>query len=119
MEKNVEISILCDFYGELLTEKQQSILKAYYGEDLSLGEIAENSGTSRQAVHDTLKKAESRLRDYESKLRLAERFDRIEESMRGVLGITGKIKASSGSDPELTEKLEEIEEMLKEIEAYI
>ncbi len=39
--------------------------------------------------------------------------------MRGVLGITGKIKASSGSDPELTEKLEEIEEMLKEIEAYI
>ena len=119
MEKNVEIGILCDFYGELLTDRQRSILGGYYGEDLSLGEIAEISGTSRQAVHDMLKKAEVRLRDYENKLGLVESFDRIEENIRGALGIIGELKAYRRDDPELTAKLGTIEDILKEIEAYI
>ena len=64
------INSLMPFYLKLLTERQQEILKLYYYEDLSLTEIAENLGISRNGVYDTLKKAESSLKDYEDKLQL-------------------------------------------------
>jgi len=74
MEKLVKINLLYDFYGPLLTERQQKYIDLYYGNDYSLGEIAENYGVSRQAVHDTLKRAEQLLLTYEHKLGLIERF---------------------------------------------
>ena len=58
MEKNVEISILCDLYGKLLTQKQFDFLNDYYNNDLSLSEIAENNQITRQAVRDIIKKGE-------------------------------------------------------------
>lgn len=61
MDKNVEISLLCDIYGELLTEKQQNILDLYYNENLSLAEVAEELGITRQAVKDSIVKGEKRL----------------------------------------------------------
>ena len=61
MEKNVEISLLCQSYGKLLTKKQLAILQDYYDNDLSLGEIAENLNISRQGVRDIIKKGEKRL----------------------------------------------------------
>jgi len=74
MDKVIKMTLLCDFYGPLLTERQQSFIDLYYGNDYSLGEIAENYGVSRQAVHDTLKRAESVLANYENKLGLIEKF---------------------------------------------
>lgn len=68
MEKRFEIPFLVDCYGSLLTDNQKEILELYYESDLSLGEIAENRGKSRQAVHDLLKRSEKLLYDYESKL---------------------------------------------------
>ena len=65
MEKNVKISILCQLYGKLLTEKQYEILNDYYNNDLSLSEIAQNSEITRQAVRDILKKFENKLLEYE------------------------------------------------------
>ena len=70
MANNVEITILLDFYGEMLTEKQRDFLSYYYNDDLSLSEIAENEGISRQGVRDAIKRAETLLYDMESKLGL-------------------------------------------------
>lgn len=66
----IEINQLLDFYGVLLTERQQSICESYFREDLSLQEIAEISGVSRSAVHDTVKRCEKELQAYEDKLHL-------------------------------------------------
>lgn len=77
-EKGPELSLLFDFYGALLTEKQRDIFAMYYDEDLSLGEIAENEGITRQGVRDALVRAENTLRDTERKLGLRERYGRME-----------------------------------------
>ena len=65
MAKNLEISFLLDFYGEMLTKKQHDFLIYYYDEDLSLSEIAENEGITRQGVRDAIKRAENQLFDME------------------------------------------------------
>ncbi len=76
-EKNMNISFLLDFYGDVLTEKQREILDLYYNEDLSLAEIAESNGLTRQGVRHVIKKAEDTLTDLESKLGLANRFIKL------------------------------------------
>ena len=63
-----EMSLLFDFYGETLTEKQRMLFDLYYNQDLSLGEIAENEGISRQGVHDTIARAEGALLSLETHL---------------------------------------------------
>lgn len=72
--KTVQMSLLFDFYGELLTERQRHFFSLYFGDDLSLGEIAEQHGVSRQAVYDMLRRASGALEGYEKKLNLVERF---------------------------------------------
>lgn len=74
LEKISHMVLLKDFYGPLLTEKQQNVLHMYYEDDWSLSEIADNMNTSRQAVYDLLKRAENLLEEYEKKLGLAEKF---------------------------------------------
>lgn len=68
MAKNPQITLLFDFYGETLTEKQRDMIEQYYNQDLSLSEIAENIGISRQGVRDSVKRAETQLLDMEEKL---------------------------------------------------
>lgn len=79
MEKFVVITYLFDFYQDLLTEKQSNLLREYYFEDLSLGELAEQHGISRQSAFDTIKKAEQKLLDYEEKLHLFAKYQVNEE----------------------------------------
>ena len=76
-EKNMNISFLLDFYGDVLTEKQREILDLYYNEDLSLAEIAESSGLTRQGVRHVIKKAEDELTTLENKLGLANHFVKL------------------------------------------
>ena len=73
-EKNLEIGYLLDFYGDVLSERKRTVLDYYYNDDLSLAEIAEEIGISRQGVRELIKKAGEELMFYEEKLGLAKRF---------------------------------------------
>ena len=79
MEKNLKYSALLSIYGGLLTDKQLETMEYYYDEDLSLGEIAENTGISRQGARDFIKRAEELLDVYEEKLGLYEKMKLIEK----------------------------------------
>ena len=74
LEDTTRINLLYDFYGNLLTEKQREYLELYYQDDLSLGEIADNDGISRQGVHDLVKRAVRALENAEERLGLVARF---------------------------------------------
>ena len=77
MEKIVQQGILYDFYGELLTEHQRNVYESVVYENLSLGEIADDLGVSRQAVHDLIKRCDKILEGYEAKLGLIKRFGEV------------------------------------------
>lgn len=83
MEEKVEQTYLYDFYGELLNEHQREIYEKFVFEDLSLGEIAEEEGISRQGVHDLIRRCTKSLEGYEEKLHLVQKFQnakhRVEE----------------------------------------
>jgi predicted DNA-binding protein YlxM (UPF0122 family) len=90
-DKIVQITLLFDFYGQLLTEKQIEIIDMYYNNDLSLSEIAEQQEISRQGVYDTLKRAEKTLAEYEAKLGLVNRFLQQKESLSEINTMLDKI----------------------------
>lgn len=81
MKEIERVSLLFDFYGPLLTERQQTLLQAYYLEDLSLGEIAGEDGVSRQAVQNLLKRSVALLEEYESKLGLLAEHQRRQQRL--------------------------------------
>ena len=72
--KDLTIAYLLDFYGDVLSDRKRSVLDDYYNSDLSLSEIAQELGISRQGVRELIKKAEEELNFYEQKLHLAQRF---------------------------------------------
>ncbi|MBR3132540.1 MAG: putative DNA-binding protein [Clostridia bacterium] len=111
MEEKVKISILCELYGKLLTEKQFEFLDDYYNNDLSLSEIAENNGITRQAVRDNLKKGECKLFEFEEKLGLMEKTILQEEKIAVILSELNKIKDKS-SDKQVAKILEHIKSEL-------
>ena len=81
-EKDLKKAYLLDFYGDVLTERKKEVLDMYYNEDLSLAEIAEQIGISRQGVRDLIKKAEEELLFLEDKLGLAKKNGRTSQSLR-------------------------------------
>jgi predicted DNA-binding protein YlxM (UPF0122 family) len=84
MAKNLEISLLLDFYGEMLTEKQREVIEYYYNDDLSLAEIADNQGITRQGVRDSIKRAEYQLLEMEERLGLAQRFREMRNGLEQI-----------------------------------
>ena len=85
MEKKVEVSILCQLYGKLLTEKQFKFIDDYYNNDLSLSEIAENNNITRQAVRDIIKKGERKLFEFEEKLLFMKKTMNQEKQIQNIL----------------------------------
>ena len=83
--KNLDVVLLADFYGEMLTENQRKFIEYYYSDDLSLSEIAQNEGITRQGVRDAVKRAETQLYDMEKKLGFAERTRKITEALDVVM----------------------------------
>lgn len=111
MEKKVEISMLCQIYGKLLTEKQYNIMNDYYNNDYTLSEIAENNDITRQAVRDIIKKGEKKLFEYEEKLLFMKRTLNQEEKIAQVLSELTKIQKDS-SDKQVAKILECIKKEL-------
>ena len=91
MAKNMEIALLLDFYGEMLTEKQKDMVELYYNDDLSLSEIAENAGISRQGVRDSIKRAEGQLLEMEERLGLVRRFREMQRGFEVICNAAQEI----------------------------
>ena len=81
MAKDFEMGYLLDFYGEVLTPKQREMLNQYYNDDLSLSEIGENFGITRQGARDAIKHGETTLKELEAKVGFAGRYRRVQEKL--------------------------------------
>lgn len=117
MEKLVEIGILFDFYGKLLSEKQYQAIELYYIYDLSLAEIGEEMDITRQGVFDTLKRSEQKLYRYEEKLGLIKKFNKSHDAIREIIDISNKLE-EYGKDNKLEivyDKAHKIKEIGMEI----
>ncbi len=111
MEEKVKISMLCEFYGKLLTDKQYEFINDYYNNDLSLSEIAENNEITRQAVRDIIKKGEKKLFEYEEKLNFMKRTLNQEKKIEKALSELTKIQKDY-SDKQIANVLESIKKEL-------
>ncbi len=117
MEKSIEISLLFDFYGELLSEKKREAASLYFNEDLSLSEIAQHMGITRQGVSDLIRRSESELYSFEDKLGLYSRFEainalalRIKELSESIANeSTGDIKTKALDILSEAKKIEQLE----------
>ena len=111
MAKNLEIALLFDFYGDMLTEKQRAVVELYYDNDLSLSEIAENEGITRQGVRDSIKRAEAQLLEMEDRLHLASRFRQMREGIAAIRRTAGEIRELNdrfGYSRDIEEKAKQI-----------
>ena len=114
----LEMSLLFDFYGETLTEKQRELFDLYYNEDLSLSEIAEHAGITRQGVRDVIVRAEAILSDLEDKTGLIKRFhamhkqlEEIEQAATDILG-----RSARYDDPQLEALARKILDTARQLE---
>ena len=114
MEKNLEFSRLLDFYGDMLTQKQRDSIEYYYNEDLSLSEISQNLGITRQGVRDAVKRAEALLYDMESRLGLAKKFKDMSEGLITIQKEAEKIQ-SYNSGVMISENINQSAELIKDI----
>ncbi len=108
-EKNLNIAYLLEFYGEVLPERKRTVMEYYYHDDLSLSEIAEEIGISRQGVRDIIKKSEEELFFYENTLHLAERFLKAKQYADRAQALCREQNASS----ELAEQIEKLLECMQ------
>jgi predicted DNA-binding protein YlxM (UPF0122 family) len=112
MEKRVALNWLMDFYGPLLTENRARLVKLYCEEDLSLAELAEEAGITRQGVHDALTRAQAQLEGYEQKLGLVARYRRLEDAIRDCRRALSKVAPT----PDTKGALDEAKRALDAIE---
>lgn len=111
MDKILEITLLYDFYGELLTERQKEMFEMYYLEDLSLSEIGERLNISRQAVRDSLKHSRESLENYEEKLSLVERFSKEKVSIMRICEIMDNLEKELDLSEEAVKQIKEIKQL--------
>ncbi len=116
IDRMFENALLYDFYSELLTPHQKKISQLYFEDNYTLAEIADETGISRQAVHDAVSKSEKSLRMYEEKLGLAELFRRRENDIRRAEAEVDSIIARHPDDGELVSQLQSIRKILDSLD---
>lgn len=95
MDKKLTVSLLLDFYGQVLSEKQFQIMDYYYNDDLSLREISEILGITRQGVHDTIKRSEAFLEELEQSLGLYAKWQRLQQQLESIEGAVKEINCEN------------------------
>jgi len=110
LDKSVNISILLDFYGELLGERQREIIGYYYNDDLSLSEIAEIFGITRQGVRDSIKKSEEALEAFEEKLGLHRRSEKNAALIQKLTDMIMTLELTESSEKIRAEIINSLEE---------
>lgn len=116
-EKKLNISLLLDFYGDILTERQNEMLDMYYNEDFSLAEIAERFEISRQGVRSVLKKGETILIDMEEKLQLASRFSKVLEKSAEIATELENINQNINNN-DISSRIHSLINQIKEMAEY-
>lgn len=114
VEERVKLTRLMDFYAPLLTEHRREVMRLYCEEDLSLAEIAEQLGITRQGVSDALKKARFQLEDYEEKLGLAARYRALGAQARSCLEALSQVQVSGADAQQLRAAREALENIINE-----
>lgn len=117
--KPVEMTVLFDFYGAMLTDKQREFFDLYYNDDLSLSEIAENQGITRQGVRDAIHRAELTLSDFEKKLGLYKKYGSIESGLIKIQELAGEIKQINSANflsGAIDDKIREVIECIRDIQ---
>lgn len=111
MAKDLKITFLLDFYGDMLTDTQREVVEAYYNEDLSLAEIALDRDITRQGVRDAIKRAEQQLLEMEERLGLARRFKEVQDALTVICDCAVSIEEQNsrmGDDPVIREHVAQI-----------
>ena len=111
-EKNLKLAYLLDFYGDVLDEHTRSVMKAYYDDDLSLSEIAEGVGISRQGVRHIITKGEDQLTFLEDRLGLAEHYEELAEAVELLEGIKTSLLDGSVNTDEATQTLGRVQDII-------
>lgn len=101
MDEFYRLNLLFDFYGDLLTEKQYDIFSKYVNEDLTVSEIARLKDISRQGIHDSIRRSEATLEEYEEKLGLVQKFETAKERLYGVIETVTSLEI----EPQVKERL--------------
>lgn len=114
MNKILEQALLYDFYGELLTPHQKEIYEKFVLEDLSLSEIAQDAGISRQGVHDLIRRCQRALEGYEARLHLVERFLSIKEKVSQIDGILEEWERGAEDPKKIAGKIRKISDAIIE-----
>ncbi|MBQ7407384.1 MAG: DNA-binding protein [Clostridia bacterium] len=111
-EKNMKISYLLDFYGDVLDERVRAVMGAYYDNDLSLAEIAEGEGISRQGVRHLIKKGEEHLLFLEEKLGLAATYGEIRAAAESLTAVAEEIRQEKLCRVDAAEKIDAIANLI-------
>ena len=114
-QKKIETGWLLAFYGPLLTQRQQELMRLHFEEDQSLGEIAQQEGVSRQGVHDIVHRATEQLYQLEEKLGMFKRFQRMQAGLEDVLDCLNGVQEAKGQK-QLAAAKQKIAELLQEDE---
>lgn len=115
---HLELCLLFDFYGEMLTDKQRELFDLYYNEDLSLSEIAEHAGITRQGVRDAVVRAEHTLTALEDKLHLVSRYGKIDQHVEALgqeIKMLSHINANYMQNAEIGKILTHMQEHIRAI----
>jgi len=116
--KDLKISLLMDFYGNILTDKYLDALELYYNEDLSLAEIAQHTKITRQGVRDNIKRGEAILLEMEEKLGFYEKYASLDDKMASVINLTENIKDINSRHSFSKDIAEFCDDILSELEIY-
>lgn len=114
MNKILEQALLYDFYGELLTEHQKEVYEQFVLEDLSLSEIAESAGISRQGVHDLIRRCQKSLEGYEEKLHLVEKFLSVKDKVGQIDKILDEWEDGKAEPEEIVKRIRRISDTIIE-----